>query len=244
MLYRYDGSFAGLLTLFVRCFRLGEEPTEIFSEEPAQGGLFAAPLQVATDPATARAFFALLHRRLGAGACRHLYHAFLAETPGRELTLYRYLVLGRRVGTRLDSCLTDETVRAVQRLARQVRGEAHRLKGLLRFRVLADGLLYAPVEPDGRVLSLLGAHFAARLAPELWLVHDLRRGEGLFGQGGEWLQAAVAADLPPPEAEEEAGWQALWRTFHREVAIAERRNPRLQRRFIPERYWRHLVELS
>lgn len=243
MVWRYDGSFAGLLTLLARLFRLEEAPAAILSDEPEQGGLFAAPVMVETDPDAARDFFADLHRRLTPGSARHLYHAFLADTPGRELVLYRYLALGRRVGPQLDRHLTDDAVRTVHGLSRRARGEAHRLKGLLRFRALADGLLYAPVEPDGRVLSLLGSHFAARLTGERWLIHDLRRGEGIFGRGDAWLPAAVTAATPPREAGDEGEWQDLWRTFFTEVAIAERRNPRLQRRFMPERYWKHLVEL-
>jgi probable DNA metabolism protein len=45
-------------------------------------------------------------------------------------------------------------------------------------------------------------------------------------------------------SEAEARSRALWKTFHRTVAIENRINPALQRQFMPARYWKHLTEMD
>ena len=45
-------------------------------------------------------------------------------------------------------------------------------------------------------------------------------------------------------AEDEATYRACWQTYTRHIALENRRNPRLQRQFMPRRYWRHLTEMQ
>ena len=42
--------------------------------------------------------------------------------------------------------------------------------------------------------------------------------------------------------EEEKTYQKLWQTYFKNIAIKERRNLKLQRQFIPTRYWKYLTE--
>lgn len=86
--------------------------------------------------------------------------------------------------------------------------EIHRLKGLLRFRELADGTLWAPVEPDHQVLLPLAQHFRRRLPAERGIIHDLRRGIAIG-----WDAAAVDYIAPPQSfqtSENEEAVQKLW----------------------------------
>ena len=34
----------------------------------------------------------------------------------------------------------------------------------------------------------------------------------------------------------------LWKTYFRSTTIEERRNPKLQSRMMPKRYWKHILE--
>lgn len=242
MLASYDGSFAGLLCLLAWLLELGLEPSAVVTGEPCQPDLFATPSTVAADPDRARAFQRELAQRHGPGTVRRVYRAWLSQDPQVGPALYRYLARGRRLGSGLDRHLADPAVAMVHALDRQVAREAHRVKGLVRFRELADGLWYAPVRPRALVLPLLGRHFSARLAPAAWLIHDVPRGIGLLGGGGRWTLGEIGALAPPAESAGEQQWQALWRRFVREVAIPERTNRQQQRRNLPRRYWAELVE--
>lgn len=244
MHYRYDGSYAGLLTVLQRCFAWNEVPEGIARGEALQADLFAEVVTVATDPARAGELLTAVRSRLSAQTPGNLRHAWLSEAPGVELALYRYLACGWQVGRRLDAHLARPEVAEVQRLALRVRREAHRLLGLVRFRQTDDGLFYAPLEPDHFVLPLIAGHFAARLAGQRWLIHDRRRHCGILCDGKSWVLADLELHAEPDNSADERVWQGLWRQFFRHIVIAERRNPRQQRQCMPMKYWKYLVEME
>jgi len=242
MIFRYDGSYAGLLTVLYRIFARREQPSEIVRREPDQAELFAEIFESATDPELAARLIRAIREHLGAEPLDHLRWAFLAEQPEREMVLYRYLDLGWRARRELDRHLTDAAVARVHKWARRASHESHRLKGLLRFRETADGLLYAPARPDANVLTSLAAHFAIRLGDRRWLIHDVRRDLGVLYDGKRWVIGALTLEAAPVLSAEEAEWQRLWRTFFDHIAIPERTNARLQKSFMPMKYWEFLVE--
>jgi probable DNA metabolism protein len=82
------------------------------------------------------------------------------------------------------------------------------------------------------------------MGAEPWLIHDCRRGLGLFAQGRHWRLETIETGQPLIHAEGEKKYQQLWRTFFTEIAIPERRNPQLQKQFLPMKYWRYLVEME
>lgn len=244
MEYRYDGSYAGLLSVLQRCFAWNEVPKDIRRDMSEQAGLFGQIVEVGTDPAWARQMLSRVRCELGREAERNLRHAWLCEAHGVELALFKYLRLGWRLGRELDRHISRPEVATVHGWALKVRREAHRLKGLVRFRQTDDGLYYAPLEPDHFALPLLGGHFADRLAGERWLIHDRRRGYGLLGEGRRWTLAVLELHAEPQLTNEELRWQGLWQQFFRHIAIAERANPRQQRQCMPMKYWKYLVEME
>lgn len=243
MIYRYDGSYAGLLTVLYRIFARREAPDDIVRHEPEQAELFAAFFESNTEPELAARLSAAIRDHLGAETAANLRDAFLSAQGGKEMDLYRYLKFGWRVRRELDRHLTDPAVAAVHRAAYRTRHEAHRFKGLLRFRETEDGLLYAPFRPDADILASLAAHFAIRLGDRRWLIHDVRRDLGALYDGRHWAIGALTLETAPTFSAEEDQWQELWRAFFDHIAIPERANPRLQKRFMPMRYWEFLVEL-
>jgi probable DNA metabolism protein len=242
MIYRYDGSYAGLLTLLQRLFARRETPDAIVRDEPEQTELFVEIFESATDPELAARLNVAVREHLGAETAANLRDAFLSGQGGIEMALYRYLKLGWRTRRELDRRLTDPAVAAVHRAAQRTRHEAHRFKGLLRFRETEDGLLYAPFRPDADILAHLAAHFAIRLGDRRWLIHDVRRDLGALYDGRHWAIGALTLETAPTFSAEEGEWQELWRAFFDHIAIPERTNARLQKRFMPMRYWEFLVE--
>ncbi|MDR2103675.1 MAG: DUF4130 domain-containing protein, partial [Treponema sp.] len=39
-------------------------------------------------------------------------------------------------------------------------------------------------------------------------------------------------------------WEDLWRNYHHAINNGDRKNPGLQRRFMPLRYWKYLPEMN
>jgi probable DNA metabolism protein len=116
--------------------------------------------------------------------------------------------------------------------------EFDRLRGLLRFapEVCEDGVTryVARCAPDYFVLPLLAEHFAARFGNTAWAIIDERR--GMTAKGG-------SAEKQANGETGNCNWEQLWRDYHRIISIEERKNPKLQKQFIPERYRKYLTEI-
>jgi probable DNA metabolism protein len=241
----YDGSFPGLLCLAEEALGPAGAPSSVGTDVATQLTLFDEPRQVVTEPTRATAFWRCLSQRLSRNALRNLATVHLHGAGGHELAVIGYLRLGWERGHDLDACLTDPDVAEVQRRVGQVRLESHRLKGLVRFRRLRDGGYYAPLRPDHRVLYAVARHFARRLHNETWLLHDTGRGEALHWDRRELREFALPAGFAAEaanSADDEVATQDLWRMFHRTIAVPGRENARVQRQFMPRRYWAYLTE--
>jgi probable DNA metabolism protein len=153
---------------------------------------------------------------------------------------------------------SDPDVARLLGVVESVRGEACKFMGLLRFEP-ADGCLEARYEPYHDLTGMIAPHFAKRFLGSDWRIRDVARGivavheagsqdfeisypeasysparreHGLSGREGQRRQAFTTND----EIAE------LWRDYYKIVAIPERKNERLQRRFLPLRYRSHLTE--
>ncbi|MBN1141619.1 MAG: TIGR03915 family putative DNA repair protein [Deltaproteobacteria bacterium] len=242
--YRYDGSFEGLLTAIQEILARGERGAEILGAEDGNLPLFPPEL-VATRQQAARSLLEAFSAYGGKKGLRLVVLLFLADGAPRERLILDYVRLTLQQEREIGGWLTHPVVAEAVAVAGRVAGEVHRFKGLLRFRQLADGSLYAPFEPDHNIAAALAPHFARRLRGERWLIHDCRRGLGIFWDGRELVPAAVAGGIADPELSEgEDFFQACWRSYHHHISVAERRNPNLQRHFMPKRYWRYLTEFN
>lgn len=126
----------------------------------------------------------------------------------------------------------------------RVEREFHRLAGLARFVARPDGLYSAALEPEHRVLPALAAHFLDRFGDRSFALVDARRAEGILALRRQlvFLEGTDALALLPAEDRGDAA--SLWRRYFAAIENPQRRNPELQRHFMPRRYWKYLVELQ
>lgn len=255
--YIYDGTFEGLLTLIAGVIDNPGKVNNISSSEAAQPDLFTETRMVETDPLAASRFFKTLTAEFSRTILLDIVFCYLSEETGIEKTILDYIRLLLDKGWKVAHNYTDGTIFRIRRVRDKVAHEIDRLHGFVRFRKLRGGVYYAPVEPDHNVVGYLAPHFKARFAGQKWLIHDRKRQTGIFYDGNRCIYlpqveispAILAASRPfstgLAESEfdpEEAFYQELWNNYFREIAIAERRNKRLQRQRMPARYWRYLVE--
>ncbi len=239
-----DGTFDGLLTAIFASYADGRPPDAI---EPVstQPGLFEQRLQIDTDPHQADRVWKGLKARLGAKRRRQILDAFLSGRPGIEATIGQYVretIPGKAARPQIDLAAQIE----IEQLARQVRREAHRLKGFIRFqRTDADHYL-ALIAPRYDVLPLVRNHFEARYAGQQWIIYDTRRDYGLCFDGQQTrrlqLKAADINNSLSDAADDEKQCQVLWRRYFAAVNIPQRSNPKLHLSQLPRRFWRYLPE--
>ncbi len=246
----YDGSFEGMVCALFRALDDPSRSGDIVPLDAESGDLFEECVNVETDAAAAAAFLSDLRGRFSDRVVRNLYLCYLSELPGVEKRLFDYLVLAGKMGEDVDLRESETAVLDVHRIRNKVSFEAHRLTGLVRFRKLSGNVYYAPIEPDHNVLGLLVSHFQARFRGQKWIIHDIRRGQAILSNGRSWKigdmnleKGGIPGDHPETGAEtDEQDYRELWKTYYDCIAIRERINPRLQRRCMPVRYWKYLVE--
>jgi hypothetical protein len=138
----------------------------------------------------------------------------------------------------------DGDCRAVLAAAYKVAHELDRLRGFLRFSPDGRGRYLARCSPDYFVLPALAPHFGTRFGDTPWIVVDEKRGLALIGEGrGETRLVPAGEEFWDPGGNP-GTWEELWRRYHRIISIEGRKNPSLQRRFIPLRYRNYLNEFG
>jgi probable DNA metabolism protein len=147
----------------------------------------------------------------------------------------------------------DGDVLAVLKEAGKVTHEIHRLAGLLRFSSESGGVYTARCAPDNFILPALAEHFTLRFGETLWAIIDEKRGLCLRkASGNEAVLVPLSSCLsssPGPLGTavgktKTDSWEELWRLYHKSINNEGRKNPRLQRQFMPERYQKYLTELK
>jgi probable DNA metabolism protein len=146
----------------------------------------------------------------------------------------------------------DSDARAVHATAYKVWHEIHRLTGLLRFHPDEGGVYTAHCGPDHFILPALGPHFRDRFGETPWAIIDEKRRLCLRCHSGQLeffgmpnFSEALRDDAPSIEGapSSEGDWGDLWRLYHKTINNESRKNPGLQKQFMPKRYWKYLTEV-
>ncbi|MBT1070221.1 TIGR03915 family putative DNA repair protein [Pelotalea chapellei] len=246
-IYRYDGSFEGFICAVAACREEGDNQPEFVRDRDDHAvGLFAADVrEVLSVRETALAFRKLFIAVASRDAFAVARYAFHSQKSGIEELLWRYLKLGLEVGPKLARMLAQEPVHAVNRIARQVSHEAHKFKGFVRFSEVAEGFLYARIEPQADILPLIAHHFTERVGDRPWMIHDIGRSQAaVFDLKSWWLVRDIELVAEPDISTAEQQFADLWQRYFQRLAITERHNPKLQQKHVPLRYRKHLTEFN
>jgi len=241
MVYYYDGSFEGLLCCIFDSYAYKEVPTAICCDEDAMPTLFASRT-VHTDHGHANRVLRKVVK-CSPYAAELLHKGFLTCLPEKELHLYRLVVKLLRDGPAFLRNFSDKTLHPVAAAVRHLNGEAHLLKGFVRFSELG-GVLGGEIEPKNRVLPLLRSHFCARYRDEKFFIYDRTHKEALFYAGGKAVIRPLEDFQMAPPDETEATYRLLWKRFYDTIAIKERENPRCRMTHMPKRYWNTMTEFQ
>lgn len=243
MNYGYDGTFFGFLSAVFDAYYDGihQVGTLHLASEPV---LFGEDRFVAADPVKVRRVLDGLQAKCGGKTCHFLYYAFLAEAPAREAKLLTYIRAAFHYQQDFLRHLQEPELWIVREWARKTGNERHKLLGLVRFRELEDGSLYSMVAPDCCVVPVMAPHFVKRLAGERWVIHDVKRGLGVYYDQHDLSIVQipqVAQDIPL--SFQEKAFSTMWQQYYHTIAIKERSNPTLRRSFMPKKYWKYLIEI-
>lgn len=240
MIYVTDGSFEGILTAVFEAYEKKEEPEAIVSKNEYQVSLFSEIREVKTQTEKSDRVYRTIVSKMGEEAIEVLYRAYLHEDTDVGIAIFRYIRVGLKVGKRVISYLQNPDVLLINDMSHKVLAENHLFLGILRFNKLKNGIYYAKIEPDNNITALLINHFVERLNDQPWIIHDAKRGiYALYNTN----QVVISNEyIPIPENKNDDDFEELWKRYFEAIAIESRLNPRLQKAFMPRRYWKNLTE--
>jgi probable DNA metabolism protein len=250
-IYSFDNTFEGLLTMVFECYQRRQFPDEILSGEGSQSILFGSPITVLTDTNKAERVWKGIVSRSSEDNAHRIYRVFLSGLPNSPLLLLKFIRLI------VDSAKNEETnfaqpvVVEVHKLHQKVCREAQRIHMFTRFQKTVEGSYYASFTPLYDVLPLCIPHFRDRFADQHWIIYDLKRNYGFLydlktvsrivfdelkvnTQNGQLHQSLLADD--------EKLFQRLWKQYYKSICILERKNPKVHRQHLPQRFWKFLPE--
>ena len=241
LIYCYDGSFEGFLCCVFESYAKHEVLTAIVSDEDFEPTLYDTRY-IQTDQEHANRVYRKVFS-LSQDAGQILRRGFLTCLPQREMHLYQMIRKLLQDGPRFLRSMTDPTAYHIIKAIRAMNGEAHLLKGFVRFSDL-NGVLGSEIEPKNRVLPLLRNHFCSRYYNETFFIYDRTHREVLlYSAGKSAITPLKQFEMAKPNTQE-AAYRLLWKRFYDTVAIKERENPRCRMTHMPKRFWNTMTEFQ
>lgn len=241
----YDSSFDGFLSVVFEIYRqrLSVEAITPNHREGEAADLFLQPFWVETSDESARRLKRAISNAASEDVLNMLNVAFRSEEDGVEMKILAFLrKLFAGIEPNYGRNPASMEMLPIFRIAQSVRREAGGMLGMVRFNKTSDGTYFAEIEPKYDILELMTSHFRGRFANERWAIYDSKRKFGVYydGHSAEEITIpnleAVKAGMPPDAITQ------LWKDYYDSISIKERENPRLLRRCLPVRYWKHLPE--
>lgn len=250
--YVFDGSFEGLLTAIFEFYDRKPGSVKLVCQADFEPILLDETFEVISDEAKARRVWTGLTKKLAPEWRTRFYKCYLSESQEifQHLFDFACYIFDNPEGA--ESNFGHPSVIALSKMDKSVNREKHRMKAFIRFQETADGIFYAPVEPDYNVLPLIASFFKNRYADQKWIIYDLKRKYGLFYDLEK--VAEIVLDYLPETAkskvqlpsdvlqDKEELYALLWKDYFKSTNIPARKNMKLHVQHVPKRYWKYLTE--
>ncbi|MES1965081.1 TIGR03915 family putative DNA repair protein [Psychrobacter sp. AH5] len=255
----YEPSFEGWLTAVYQVYERKmqhDESLQLIAEDKYIPSLISSAASVITNDEQAQRVLIKLNKLLGRSGMRQMLWGFLSEKDNIGTTLFHIVKYAIDYPKRqvledlghLDVLELAQTVKSVHR-------ENHRMEAFVRFEHTTDDIYFARIEPDFNVLPIIGEHFRQRYQDQHWAIYDLARGYGIYydkslstpSRPAELqtitdLDEAVLRNPASIHSDDEQRYQRFWQGYFTNINIKERKNNRLHRQHMPQRYWKYLSE--
>lgn len=176
---RYDGSLNGFLSTIYEAFEAKMRVIDIRKIKKVQNGLFSETETVFTDIGKARRVWNGLQKKNSA-ALKTIYFAFLSETKGIELQLYKYICSLYQTPLKSESEELQSIKINLYQLSGMVAREKHRIEACAKFRISQDAIYFSAVAPHYDVLPLISKYYRAKFPHKEFLIYDLKRRYAIY----------------------------------------------------------------
>ena len=246
MIYLYDGSFDGFLSV-VHANHYIERANFIYEKKKFNQFTFEKTRDVVTDIEKAKSIKKLFVDKVGFEIYSQFYYAFFSCDIEKDITLLRYMELAFKIGFEIGNIYSVDVVSKVRKLSKKVSRERHKFLGFVRFEEMVCGknrILYSSIEPDNNILYLMGNHFSDRFYGEKIIMHDKKRKIALLCENGENTIIEFDMNLGSFKSKVEEDFQTLWRGYFKSMAIEDKISLKRQQQHVPLKYRKNLTEFK
>lgn len=241
LIFAYDGSFEGFLSLVFDSFSMKTIPSEITVFDESEPSLFDIH-SVETNFERARRVKFGIENKLGKSVLNMVEKAFLFDGNQKELSILMFIHKAFSEGKSLGNKLGDEFVNRVYKMCIAVNNEAEHFRQFTRFSD-SNGTLVSIIHPKHFVLPIIKYFFCARIKNEHFMIFDAEHGAALIHTPNRTGIIPVD-DLELPTDTDDGFYSELWKSYYRHIAIASRYNPTCRRTHMPKRFWQYLPEMQ
>lgn len=243
-IYICENTIEGLMTAIYESYYSDENAHNIVTKGTYQSNFTYKYKEVATDYEKAQKVAYAIKTKISRLSFKYIVNAWLSEEPLRGHHILEYVKLGFEIGGKINNMLTQDNVAFIHHMDRKVTFENHHFLGILRFSKTKDGTYLSKIAPDNNIISLMAEHFASRMATEKLIIYDEKRKSAILSDRGDWIIVGDVNLNDMDYSDDEFIFRKMWQRYFETIAIKERTNKKLQRSFIPVRYWKNVVELK
>lgn len=161
--------------------------------------------------------------------------------PERFALLYAFLLrLRSRPKAMEDSA--DPSLQRLERMAREVRRDMHKMHAFLRFREVGangDTRYVAWFEPEHHIVRSNAGFFVRRFAAMAWSILTPELSVHWDGEDLSFTEGAIRADAPDGDPLEET-----WKTYYAAIFNPARVKVKAMTKEMPKKYWKNMPETA
>jgi probable DNA metabolism protein len=205
----------------------------VWDVEGADADLFGA---AATEPPSDGASFAVPRQFIALARA-----AICHRNPERFALLYALLIRIRNNRNAMED-RADPLVNRLEKLAKEVRRDAHKMHAFVRFREVADddgARFVAFFEPDHHIVRREAGFFVRRFANMRWSILTPELSIHWDGQMLREGPGATRAEAPDGDPAEEA-----WKTYYASIFNPARVKMKAMLKEMPRKYWANMPETA
>lgn len=233
----YDNSFAGYLTAIFISYR---DIFKIKIEGEKDQISFIEKKYVKTDFKKAKRVEDSIKKNISEEFFCYVKIAFRSDYKNKDTIIARLIKFAFIKGEKITKS-TNKYAIAFNKIVKNYGREAHAFMGLLRFKEIQEGFLFAQYESHNDILKDLSRHFLQRMPKEKFVIYDKNRNKAFVSIYGNF-EVVEILNLNIKESKKEEFFQNLWIGFYDAIAIKERKNKKLMIENMPKKYWKYLPE--
>ena len=188
----YDGSFNGFLSAIYVSYEMRIKVANIMKENEFQQDFFVESQKVKTDIARAKRVWYTLQEK-NYERLKTLYFAFLGETSGIEMSLYREIVKllgGKQIAAGLNSA---SEVHRIEEMAQKVSREKRKWESSINLNFPQGKAPIVHIRPRYNILPLISRYFRFAFSKSPWIIYDKQRNYGIYYNG---VSTSLITEIP------------------------------------------------